>query len=127
MMCNSFGLKISAISKASFSERAATFSTSCGGGASAEASVAVVAAANAFSPLLLPLPLPLGRLREMTDCSRQPITSPKASQETESKTCATTARSSCSPVKNNSAGVTVNISRRFKGRTCRKHHTWGTV
>lgn len=76
MMCNSFGLKISASSKASFSARAA-ISSACRG-----------VSADNLSPVLLPSLL---YLEDVVDCSRQPITSPKTSQETESRTCATAA------------------------------------
>ena len=81
MMCTSFGLKISASSMTSLSERAA-ISVAC-----------PTAAADVCSPMLLPLLLPFPpEPREVTACSRQPITSPKSSHETESRTCATAAR-----------------------------------
>ena len=83
MMCSSLGLKISASSRASFSARVA-ISSACRG-------VSAAATDSSTLTVLLPFFVP-PVLEEAVDCSRQPITSPKSSQETESRTWATAER-----------------------------------
>lgn len=89
MRCSSFGLKISAIAKANLSDRAAQSSSS-------RDVVSVSASSDDFSkvPVTLPLLLELG---EVANRSRQPTTSPKASQDTVSRTSPTAVRWLCRP------------------------------